>query len=262
MDVSNRDKARTILWSFVRQPTKRFVSDFFYFAVSRRGYPPEGTIFDKLANHRPIKSSNYQVRYLHPDTLPVAVEQSDEAQPELMYNATTQVERILQEYDFLGITERFDESIVALQLLFHLDVHDILSLLTNKGGGWDSVSDEFGNRCFKIKRSYMTDEMKTTFASNDWYKRNTGDFLLYQAVNRSLDLTIEHTIGRKKFDAAMETYLYYKEKTKVCEAGVLFPCDEQGQFQRGNSSKNCYYDDLGKFYFGCVNSLCLLFSIL
>ena len=149
----------------------------------------------------------------------------------------------------IGLTERFDESIVALQLLLHLDVHDVLSLLTNKGGGWDSVSDEFGLRCFKIQKSYMTDKMKTYFNSNEWYKRNAADYLLYQAVNRSLDATIEHTIGRNKFDVALEKYLFTKEKTKVCQETVLFPCSENGQFQRGDAAENCYFDDLGKVFF-------------
>jgi hypothetical protein len=42
------------------------------------------------------------------------------------FNFTDAVQQVLDAYDFIMVTERFDESLVALKMLLNLDFEDIL----------------------------------------------------------------------------------------------------------------------------------------
>ena len=48
-----------------------------------------------------------------------------------------QIDKILDNYDFIGVTDRFDESLVVLQLLLGLETSDILYLSSKKSGNYD-----------------------------------------------------------------------------------------------------------------------------
>ena len=94
------------------------------------------------AIRRPFGSSNYQLRFVHPNKLPSEIESTDTTG--VIQNATDQVKRVFQEYDFIGVSERFDESLVAMQLLLGIDVGDILYISSNVHGGYDRVKDHLG----------------------------------------------------------------------------------------------------------------------
>ena len=49
---------------------------------------------------------------------------------------------ILAEYDYIGITERMEESAVALAMLLDLPLGDVLYLNAKQNGGYDE-----GGRC-------------------------------------------------------------------------------------------------------------------
>jgi hypothetical protein len=52
----------------------------------------------------------------------------------------------MQKYDFLALTERLDESLVAMQLLLGLPVGDILSTSSKVGNGYACV----GRKCYRV----------------------------------------------------------------------------------------------------------------
>jgi hypothetical protein len=54
-----------------------------------------------------------------------------------------QQEHLLSSYDFVGITERFDESVVAMQLLLGLRTSDVLYLKA-KGGAEEGLDGAGG----------------------------------------------------------------------------------------------------------------------
>jgi len=85
----------------------------------------------------------------------------------------------ISEYNFIGTYERFEISLVVLSMIVGVSVQDVLFPYLNSRCG----SNE--------KPSWLTDVMEGYLDSEDWIYHENGDFMLYEAVNRSLDLTIE-----------------------------------------------------------------------
>ena len=91
-----RTKAQSFLWAILRHPTRRAVSQFFHFKVSRRGIEPTDKNFmaamqeDKKLYYIRSMSTRRRVQVGRDDGYAVARE-------------------ILQDYDFIGVAERIDE---------------------------------------------------------------------------------------------------------------------------------------------------------
>lgn len=98
----------------------------------------------------------------------------------------------------------------------------------------------------------MPFEVKKYLSSPEWYASNYQDFLLYKAVNQSLDLTIEH-LGKDRFERALREYqTMMKQAKQECETKALFPCSTDGQPQLNKT--NCYIRDWGCAY-DCLDRL-------
>ena len=99
-------------------------SHYFYFDVSRRNdTATEGSILSVLKNpttHLGHKH-NYQSKYLD---LPSQNEQS-----------SSSTERIINGYDFLGVSERMEESLVVLAMLAQIPLTDVVIFSSKVAGG-------------------------------------------------------------------------------------------------------------------------------
>jgi hypothetical protein len=113
---------------------------------------------------------------------------------------TTTVNQILQDYNFIGITERIDESLVALQMILGLKTSDILYTSAKDFGSWDDQG-------VFIQPSFVSEGMEQFFASDTWRLLSKGDYMLYLAANASLDRTID-ALGREKFDQKLALHRY------------------------------------------------------
>jgi hypothetical protein len=113
------------------------------------------------------------------------------------------VNEIIDNYDFIGVTERLDESLVALQMILGLKTSDILYSSAKGKGNWD-------DKGFYIQPSFVSDGMESFFASNTWSELSQGDYLMYLAANASLDKTIEG-LGRTEFDEKLRMFRYAKK---------------------------------------------------
>jgi len=169
-------------------------------------------------------------------------------------NRTVMFQEILNNYDFLGIVERFDESLVALRLLLGLDAGDILYVSAKKSGGYHH---QYG-RCFKIPKSktnyWNTAKKEKYFTSYNWTNKITPLNEFYDAVNKSLDLTIQR-IGRDKFGKALKEHLdLISLADKVCSSKAIFPCTDDGIDQLNTSMNDCFYKDHGCGY-KCLDEL-------
>jgi Sulfotransferase family len=105
------------------------------------------------------------------------------------------------------------------------------------------------------------------FSSNEhWLKYNYGDYLLYVAMNKSLDMTIDVVLGRDNVDEAVRQYRALKQKAqRICQSETIFPCSttpaasssttsatrNDGIYQPA-SVDHCYQDDWGCGY-PCLN---------
>lgn len=234
-----RNPKKSFMWSFLREPTSRFVSEFFHFQVSRKKVEPTDEAFQEYC--RKYSYANY-IQVLHPEP------------GNQLVNKSAAVAHIIQEYDFIGITERMDESLVVLKLLLGLEMNDILYLKSAKGkGGFDDGG--FENTCVYIMPSFVSPGMRDFFDNNrTWKLLIKGDNMVYQAAYKSLDLTID-ALGRdlvaqelEKFHQAM------KVAQKTC-TNVTYPCSPGGvKYHAPNN--DCLFSDLACGY-KCLESLVL-----
>lgn len=227
---AHRNQTASFLWTILREPTARYVSEFFHFHVSREGLAPTTTNLveflrtGKHAKHHYLSWLSLE-RYRFGKTDPVQAANG-----------------ILQAYNFIGITERSDESAVCFMMLLRLRLADILYLSSKSSGGYDD--GQYKGRCTYIQPSNLTGEMREYLASDEWIGHVRGEQLLYQAANRSLDLTIDR-IGKEAFQANLGRYRQAKRRVQShCGPRTKFPCTETGQRRAGNET-DCLWSDLG-----------------
>ncbi len=118
-----------------------------------------------------------------------------------LYNETlltSTVNQIVNDYDFLGVTERLDESLVALQMILGLKTSDILYSSAKDVGSWD-------DKGVYIQPSFVSEGMEKFFASDTWKALRKGDYMLYLAAKASLDRTIEG-MGLAAFDRKLARF--------------------------------------------------------
>jgi hypothetical protein len=158
------------------------------------------------------------------------------------------VRDILDDYDFLAVTERLDESLVALQMLLNLTTREILYSARARSSGTFS----FGGRarpCLYISPSFVTPGMRDFFASAEWQRSIAGDLLLYQAANESLDRTIA-SLGREVFARNLQVYrVALVQAAAHCRGRVHTLCTDGGVHQTNTScyiwGEGCDHECLG-----------------
>jgi hypothetical protein len=239
---SKRVEGRSFLWTIVREPTNRVVSLFFHMQVSRMGVQPTDANFRRfLLEENVHKKYDY---YLHNLALrPFNTSSDDPAQL---------VNGILQSYNFIGITERMDESYVALAMLLRLPMSDVMYLSAKTSGGYD---DGVSGHCTYIQPSFVSDGMREFFEGDEWQAKVRHDRSLFQAANRSLDLTIDR-LGRSSFERNLRLF---REAQKAahdrCLESTVFPCDRDGNFFPPDRT-DCAFSDYG-CGFECLDRVAL-----
>mmetsp|Transcript_46510 Transcript_46510/g.95128 ORF Transcript_46510/g.95128 Transcript_46510/m.95128 type:complete len:294 (-) Transcript_46510:130-1011(-) len=239
-DLRNRDRKHSFLWTFVRDPAKRAISSVFHLKISRDGLAPTDTnIIAHLRN-----SDNQMTRYTTTtgrrglEEFPSAANVSQTGDSGRMQR---EVKGRLVDYDFIGVVERQDESLVVLRLLLGLDAGDILYHSSK-------ISGEYDARCVKIQKSFISPGVAAFLSSDEWLARNEADYMLFAAANRSLDATIDK-LGRQAFEAALaEHHALMALAQTECADKIVPPCSKDGHNQRKASMNNCYWNDNGCGY--------------
>jgi hypothetical protein len=250
-EFAGRSKSESFLYSWLRDPTSRVVSEWFHFYVARRKFEPTDANFLKFIQNGKLRSQNYYINVhsmqtnennniepdgiIHDKNAPSTVPSSID----LSQISST----LLSNYNFMGITERFDESVVVLQLILGLSTSDVLYLKAKSSGGFDGGS--FKDKCFFIVPSFVSRGMREYFESHEWRERIKYDQDLYRAANRSLDRTIDETIGRDVFDKALGKFRHAQQLVQLhCASTVKFPCSEGGE-KRPINETDCLWGDSG-----------------
>lgn len=176
---------------------------------------------------------------------------------------------VLKNYDFLLVTERMDESLVALAMLLRVSVRDVVVFsskiaarnvpasagendhgsrqlvqakvdqqflaIHNKAGGMSCVPLRY------IPTELLDDPQTQTFLQSDhWHAMNYGDYILHEAATRSLDKTIQD-LGRANFQHNLAEYRSIVAKAnEYCIGQVHGPCSSNGTLQLKVASENCY----------------------
>jgi hypothetical protein len=218
LEYKFRNRSKSFLWTVIREPTKRVISQFFHFEVSRKKIEPTDEKFQGYISkevwleHYYLRSLSVEKQWIH----------------QAGYDPVAVANKILHdEYDFIGITERMDESAVALQLLLGLKTSDILFLNSKNSGGFDDGASPLG--CVYIVPSFVSPGMKEYFASHAWQNLIFADALLHEAANKSLDLTINR-LGPERFQAALIEFRHAQQVARdTCLPKVRLPCTNGGK---------------------------------
>ena len=182
---------------------------------------------------------NYQTEFLH------FQDSSD------LTETVDKVEDILHSYDFIGVTERLDESLVVLAMVLDLQLDDLV-YISSKQTGFAFTGDGRGNfECVRLATKSYTHTMHTYLASEEWTGANQDDLLLYKAANTKLDSTISH-LGKSKVLSSLHRFQNrLQEVQEACRERTYFPCTPEGTLNLNKS--NCYARDEGKSLFACVS---------
>lgn len=227
--LADRERNGTsFTWTLVREPTKRVVSQFFHFIVSRKNKTATDQEFHQYLAGAKETMSSYYLQVLN--TEEVAISAS---------NAPSLINKLMYEYDFIGVTERMEETAVALMMLLNVKMGSILHLNAKGNGGYD---DGGRGKCVYIVPSHVSEGMQTFFAHRQWQAVVHWDALLYRAANRSLDLTIDR-LGRAAFAAQLAKFRHAQAIAhERCLPHEVFPCTSAGV---RNPHKTCLWKDSG-----------------
>lgn len=250
-----RDRSKSFLFSTIRDPAKRTMSRIFFTHVSQlRLKATDRNIFKVMedTDHHFGSLSpgqgGFQVAYLAMN-VPAEYSVWDPKRPgevsrlDLLHQT---VKEIMDDYDFHILVERYDESLVAMQLLLGLETSDILYLKAKRAGSF-YYSKKFG-KCFPTVKSFLSPKVADYLSSKEWYARSYGDYLLMEAVNQSLDLTID-ALGQDRFKEALRKFeALQRIADERCRASAIFPCGVDGENQYNESMSNCYSSDEGCGY--------------
>ncbi|KAG7351972.1 galactose-3-O-sulfotransferase [Nitzschia inconspicua] len=245
-----RNRKKSFLFSLIRDPTAKAISRFFHFVVSVAQIEPTDKNF--LAQLASVPYSRMHLQDLVVDPELVIYKGSGKSHQLPPLNYTAVVEDILDAYDFIGITERMDESLIVLKYLLNLTIEEILYVKPARTAG--SFSNGFEDRpCVYLIPSFVTPKVAAYFESPEWKRRVAGDELLYRAANKSLDRTID-ALGRDRVERTMEQFkraqAYVQEQ---CKGKVRSMCDEGGAVIPPKN-RTCYIWGEGCDY-QCLNSL-------
>eukprot|EP00529_Nitzschia_sp_RCC80_P019598 CAMPEP_0113492344 /NCGR_PEP_ID=MMETSP0014_2-20120614/28025_1 /TAXON_ID=2857 /ORGANISM="Nitzschia sp." /LENGTH=429 /DNA_ID=CAMNT_0000386167 /DNA_START=950 /DNA_END=2235 /DNA_ORIENTATION=+ /assembly_acc=CAM_ASM_000159 len=231
-----RDIDRSYLWSLVRDPRRRDLSQVYHFHVSKRNMTTDDdTIIGALT-----RLKGYQTMQLHHDP---QIKNQLWRDVDIFPIEDQLVEfvddEVLEKYDFLGVVERMDESLAVLSILLDVTAEDVIVLSAKQSGGYDATRE-----CFHIEKAQRTPRVEEYFASETFVLFNP-DLYLIDAVNEKLDRTIE-SIGFDKVQQRVETIQVLRELAdEACQSTVIYPCSSEGVPQHEQASQNCYLQDSG-----------------
>lgn len=235
-----------LLWSFLRDPAARGLSEFYHFEVSRKGRRPTDTRVKLFLNSR----KNYQFEYLADHSAPKTLLEPN------FPNANTAVDIIhryvLEPFHFIGVLERKLESLAVLKLLWGLQSSDLIVLDSKKSGGYDD--GRFNGTCIRIQSQPMSISELLQQYMDESFPQGNIDYMLYKMVNQTLDKTIQR-LGVHQVNVEVEKLksLQWLVEQK-CQPRAIFPCSVNGTLQWEAASKNCYWTDSG-CGFACVDEV-------
>ncbi len=239
-----------LLWSSIREPAARALSEFYHFQVSRRGVDPTETdIKDYLISVRNRQFNNLAD---HQDPIMLLKQNFNKSNDRDAYWHELIQQYILQPYHFVGLLERKYESFAVLKLLWGLETEDLVVLDAKRSGGYDG--GKFKSTCFRIQSPPKPHPLWLQQFITKEFATDNVDYLLYHILNRTLDVTIQ-SLGKDVVDQEankLKSLQALAEET--CQERAIFPCSSNGTRQHEAAAMDCYLTDRGCGY-RCVDEV-------
>ena len=269
----------TFLMTFIREPVSHKMSKYYHFYVRNKN---ESTASDSKISFLRGNAYSDQIRYISPEgsakgaiqTLSEKAEQQaadkvaerQQGVGETLHSEyEEQVQLALRPYELVGITDRFDESMVLLAAKLQLSICDILYLRAknsnharyahsssfSSSASTSSTSSTSSNGStdasdaplvgVHIPLSSEPSEVRAFVESEEFQRGLVLDLLLYRRAGAMLDAAIE-ALGPQSFHAALASY----------SAALTLA---QAQCETSEAKKHCYNLDAGCGY-KCLDQMC------
>merc|ERR1740117_2066537 len=148
------------------------------------------------------------------------------------------VHKVMDQYDLIGVTERFDESVVLLMEKFGLSYCDVM--YSNGKVAEHRPKTEHGLKVLEsIPFSEQPKEIQDYLESKEFQEAQKLDFQAYNYAQQHMDKLIG-AMGREKFEAKLKDFVKWKDD-------VLDKCNGEGNI--------CYHGDFGCGY-KCFDEIC------
>jgi hypothetical protein len=241
-NLQNRTKDQSFLFTFIREPTKRAVSNFFYFQVTQKKVDINVDNFKAGCCQSKLKlngQAGFQLAYISTQERLPQYSFWNSNDPEKIHNPYTLVDRVnevFSSYDFIGVSERFNESIVILSFLLNLTLDEIKYVTRKQSGSYVYLPRK--KKCVKSVKSQLTTELEQYLQSSEWKAITAGDSLLHRTALEALDHTIDNVIGRDTFQNRLSEYESMMELIQECDEKCLC-CSEDGKYREPVSCRSC-----------------------
>mmetsp|Transcript_61115 Transcript_61115/g.149622 ORF Transcript_61115/g.149622 Transcript_61115/m.149622 type:complete len:468 (+) Transcript_61115:138-1541(+) len=250
LEYGKRDKTKSFLFSLIRDPTARAISQFFHFEVTVGQVEPTDYEFIRYLK-KPFMSNAYlSDLVMDPDLKPPLqvvlqrLNKTHDAVIQYPYEGdySSVVQSILDSVDLIMVSERLDESLVVLKLLLGLTFDEIMYLRPARSAGSFSNGPPEERPCIYLIPSFITPTVDNFLQTDpEWYRHKEGDELLYLAAVKSLDRTIER-LGRKKVQEEVEKFHKLQRYAQAQCSGpkdVVSMCSEGGK-RHSPKETTCY----------------------
>jgi len=246
------DTSKQFLWTSVREPSARMVSAYFFTELSRRQQAYNATFLIERLEH----AKYYQMRYIQQRVgdlyfVPKGLNESyvTSTKQGKHKKRIFEVAGLFQTFSFVAVTERMDESLVVMKLLFGFSDEAMVVLDSKASGGYDD--GQFQNTCHKIIKPNLTQDVIQYISKNNggnvsFHDDSNYDDLMYMVANRSLDKTIE-VLGREKVSKEVERHRQLKRLAQEsCGSVAILPCGGNNvTAPNPDHVASCYFGDVG-----------------
>jgi len=223
-------KQRTVLWTVVRQPAERCLSWFYHIELTRQ-VRTSASVSQKTEYLHSAQCRDYMFDYLKPP---------DRVALTLGLQAWTPASLLGQVYSFVGVAERYDESMVLLSSLLGIPLSHVLYLKSK-----DSTASGRDGRGFQfvahLPLSEEPSQVRRAATSATFNKSNARDLELHRLANEELDRMWRE--DREALDAKLAAF-------QSARARVEEKCAGLGE----KTSSRCYWNDNGCGY-QCLDAL-------
>lgn len=236
-----KNQHKSFLFTFVREPTKRAVSDFFYTRVTQGGKDVNLSNFKEgccRPQHELNGQSGFQLAYISTDErLPEYTfwHSDDPLVVQKPYLLKQRVNNVFESYDFVGVSDRLNESLVALSFLLDLDLTEIVYVSYRESGSFEAIN----KKCIKLVKAEVTPDIEEYLKTDEWKAITAGDKLLHRTANDALDNTINNVIGRDKFEERLLDYEDLVTFMKACGEECSSACTTDGEYRGETSCRPC-----------------------
>lgn len=202
-------KKQTFLLTIVRNPINQLLSMFYHFEVSKNNITDSDDNIISYARNRINVQTNYIEGY-----------RMNYHRRKWHIPVTKYIEKTLNYYNFVGVTERFNEGLVILKYMLNCSFADLLYVRSK-----DSSLAQGGTKPYKHLNE-MSDTVKE-YLHTTWTVKNEDDMVLWNMANKQLDDHIQ------KYTHFTRDLQYFETHVKRAQEICAFDYDD------------CYWGDNG-----------------